>query len=119
VGLASRTEPPVARTRAVLASTDPVALDFHSSKYVLYPNSGIAYHNPEDPGRPTFQYLKACAEHGGGIFDEGRVAVKSFDLKAGRLQADHELVVVGERQWGKDPKSVLKYFLFRYGSALL
>jgi hypothetical protein len=109
----------VARTRAVLACTDPVALDFHSAKYVLYPNSRVRFHNPDDPESPTHQYLKACAEHGGGIFDEGKVAVKSFDLRAGRLQTDDELVVMADRQWGTDPKAILKFLLFRYGSAFL
>jgi hypothetical protein len=116
VGLSTRTEPPVARTRAVLACTDPVALDFHSAKYVLYPNSGVRFHNPDDPESPTHQYLKACAEHGGGIFDEGKVAVTSFDLRAGRLQSNDELVIAADRQWGTDPKAILKYLLFRYGA---
>jgi hypothetical protein len=119
VGLASRTDLPAARTRAVLACTDPVALDFHSAKYVLYPNSGVRFHNPENPESPTHQYLKACAEHGGGFFDEGKVAVKSFDVRAGRLQSDDELVIAGDRQWGTDPKAILKFLLFRYGSAFL
>jgi hypothetical protein len=119
VGLASRTDLPAARTQAVLACTDPVALDYHSAKYVLYPNSGIRFHNPDDPESPTHQYLKACADHGGGIFDEGKVAVKSFDVRAGRLQADDELVIAADRQWGTDPKAILKYLLFRYGSAFL
>ena len=119
VGLASRTDLPAARTRAVLACTDPVALDFHSAKYVLYPNSGIRFHNPDDPESPTHQYLKACAEHGGGIFDEGKVAVKSFDVRAGRLQSDDELVIAGDRQWGTDPKAILKFLLLRYGNAFL
>ena len=119
VGLASRTDLPAARTRAVLACTDPVALDFHSAKYVLYPNSGIRFHNPDDPESPTHQYLKACAEHGGGLFDEDKVAVKSFDVRAGRLQSDDELVIAADRQWGTDPKAILKFLLFRYGSAFL
>ena len=119
VGLASRTDLPAARTRAVMACIDPVALDFHSAKYVLHPNSGIRFHNPDDPESPTHQYLKACAEHGGGIFDEGKVAVASYDIQAGRLQPDDDLVVMGDRQLGTDPKAILKFLLFRYGSAFL
>ncbi len=119
VGLASRTDPPVAHTRAVLASTDPVALDFHSAKYLLYPNSRIRFHDPEDPQSPTHQYLKACADHGGGIFDESKVAVTSFDLKAGRLQSENELVVAAETEWGRDARTLGKYLLMRYGSFLL
>ena len=119
VGLASRTDLPAARTRAVMACTDPVALDFHSAKYVLYPNSRIRFHNPDDPESPVHQYLKACAENGGGIFEEDKVTVTSFDARTGRLQSDDELVVIGERQWGTDPKAILKFLLFRYGSFLL
>ena len=119
VGLASRTDLPAARTRAVMACTDPVALDFHSAKYVLYPNSGIRFHNPDDPESPTHQYLKACAAHGGGIFDESKVAVTSFDVRSGRLQSEDELVILGDRQWGTDPKAIMKFLLFRYGSFLI
>jgi hypothetical protein len=52
VGLASRTATPVARTRAVLACEDPVALDYHATKYILFPNSKIAFHNPDNPESP-------------------------------------------------------------------
>ena len=46
IGLADRIDPPVVRTRTILASTDPVALDYHSAKYVLYPNSLITFSRP-------------------------------------------------------------------------
>jgi hypothetical protein len=118
VGLASRTDLPAAHTRAVLACADPVALDFHAAKYLLHPNSGIKFHSPEDPNSPTCQYLKACADHGGGVFDESRVAVTSFDLRAGRLQTGDELVVAAEKEWGRDAKTLGKYLLMRYGSFL-
>ena len=67
IGLADRVHPPVAKTKAVLASRDPVALDYHSAKYLLYPNSKISFHDPDAPNSPTHQYLKACSDHGGGI----------------------------------------------------
>ncbi len=119
LGLADRIAPPVARTKAVLASTDPVALDYHSAKYLLYPNSKIRFHNPEAHDSPTNQYLKACSDHGGGIFDERQVKLVSFDHKAGRMQHDEEAVVVGEKIWGKTPKDIGKYLLLRYGSFFL
>lgn len=115
VGLASRTEPPAARTRAVLASKDPVALDYHAAKYVLYPNSRARFHDPDNQKEPLYRYLKKCAEYRGGVFDEKQVAVESYDFKTGALQADDELVVVAEKEWGRDPKALLKYFLFRFG----
>ena len=70
IGLVSRTEPPVAHTKTVLVSTDPVALDYHVTKYLLYPNSNISIHNPDNEESPLNQYLVKCAEYGGGVFDE-------------------------------------------------
>jgi hypothetical protein len=115
VGLASRTEPPAARTRAVLACKDPVALDFHSAKYILYPNSKISYHAPDDENSPTYQYLKACSEAGGGELDESCVDVHAYDFKAGALQDNDNLVVIGETQWGWNAKMILKYLVLRTG----
>jgi hypothetical protein len=113
VGLSSRTDPPVARTRAVLASTDPVALDFHAAKYVLYPNSKLSIHNPDDAITPAHQYLRECAVVGGGIFDESLVAVKSYDLKEKAFQQDDDLVVIGKKDWGTNIKALLKYLVLR------
>ncbi|MBW1827618.1 MAG: DUF362 domain-containing protein [Deltaproteobacteria bacterium] len=93
IGLASRTEAPVARTRTVLASTDPVALDFHSTKYLLYPNSKVPVHNPDDIQRPMNQ---------------------SYDFKTKGFQGDDALVVIGEKTWGRDVKMLMKYFVLRF-----
>lgn len=119
VGLASRVDKPVVQTRAVLASTDPVALDYHSAKYILYPNSGIKFHNPDDEESPAHQYLKACDRQGGGTFDEGKVAIESYDFKSGKLQNDFQLAVIGQKEWGSKLKPILKYQAMRYGSFLL
>lgn len=115
VGLVSRTDPPVARTRAILASTDPVVLDYHATKYILYPNSKIWFHRPGTENSPTHQYLKACAEQGVGTFDEHYVQVKSYDLKTNTYQSDDQLPVKGDFDWGGSAKLMLKYFLLRYG----
>jgi hypothetical protein len=117
VGMASRTEPPVARTGVVLACKDPVALDYHATKYVLHPNSKCSIHSPDDPESPMHQYLVKCAEHGGGEFDESKVAVKSYDFKSGKMQGNDELVVIGEKEWGGNPKMWLKYLVLRTGLA--
>ena len=119
IGLSSRTEGPVVRTRAAIASPDAVALDYHSAKYLLYPNSGIRFHDPDDPASPTRQYLQACARHGGGVFDESRVGVKSYDLAAGRLQREDEFRVKADKEWGGEVKPILKYLALRYGSFML
>ncbi|MCZ7615907.1 MAG: DUF362 domain-containing protein [Ignavibacteriaceae bacterium] len=113
VGLASRTEPPVAHTRTVLVSTDPVALDYHATKYLLYSNSNIPIHNPDDENSPLRHYLIKCAENNGGIFDETQVEVKSFDLKTNSFQTDDNLAVIGETTWGSHLKTLYKYLKFR------
>jgi hypothetical protein len=114
-GLASRTEPPVARTRAVVAGVDPVALDEHCARTLLHPNSRIRFHNPQDPRGPLHQTLAECARRGGGLFDPRRVAVKSFDLQAGRLQSPEELVVRADRVFGSDVKTLFKYAFYYAG----
>ena len=81
-GLASRLEPPVAKARAVLASTDPVALDYHAAKRVLHVNSRISVHDPEDPDSPTSQYLRNCAIEGELLFrriQDARPFVRFFE----------------------------------------
>lgn len=113
VGLSSRVETPVARTRTVLASTDPVALDYHSAKYVLYPNSGISAHDPDNIRSPLRQYLERCAETAGGMLDETHVAVISFDHRKGDAQEDSERGIRGEKVWGSDASSIIKYVLLR------
>jgi len=114
VGLASRTEPPVDHTRTVLVSTDPVALDYHATKYILYPNSNIPIHNPDNDDSPLNHYLVKCAEYGGGVFDEKQVAVKSYDLKTNSFQTDDNLEIIGETTWGSHLKTLMKYLIFRF-----
>jgi hypothetical protein len=114
VGLASRVDPPVVRTRAVLACKDAVALDYHATKYLLYPNSKVPLHNPDDRKSPLHQYLRKCAEMGGGIFDEGQVAVMSYDFSSKSLQEDGNLVIVGKKYWGFDFKAIRKFLKLRY-----
>lgn len=110
VGMYSRTDLPVAQTRTLLFSKDPVALDYHSCKYILYPNSYMPLHNPDNGNGPLHQYLKACSENGGGIFNEEDVAIKSYDLVKQRFQDYDELIVQGEKVWGKKLKTVLKHY---------
>ena len=115
IGLSSRIDPPVAHTRAVLACTDPVALDYHATKYLLYPNSKLTIHNPDHEG-PLRQYLVKCAEADAGIFDERHVKVESYNFKKRSLQKDDELVIIGAKTWGTNPKALLKYLVLRYAS---
>lgn len=115
VGLASRVYPPVARTRTILASTDPVALDYHATKYLLFSNSYANIHNPDNKKSPVHKYLLKCAEEGGGIFNEAQVAIQSYDFNKRRLQNDYELTLKTDKIWGTDIKSILKYFILRFG----
>lgn len=114
VGLASRTELPAARTRAVVASADPVALDYHSTKYLLHPNSRISVHDPDNMHGPLYHDLKACADITGYTFDESRVKIVSWDHATNKHQTDDQLVIDAERHWGSDMRTLLKYGLFRW-----
>jgi hypothetical protein len=112
-GLVSRVDLPAARTHAVAASTDPVALDLHTAKYLLFTNSGISLHDPNAPDSPAAADLAACARTGGCCGDLSRIRTVSFDLAAGRLQTDSELPVRGEREWGGNVRALLKYAVLR------
>lgn len=114
IGLSSRVDPPVAHTRAVMACTDPVALDYHATKYVLFPNSKLPIHNPDHHSSPLHQYLVKCSEAGGGIFDEKHVKVESYDFGMRALQKDTELVIRGNKTWGNSPRTIIKYLVLRY-----
>lgn len=114
VGLVSRTELPAAQTRTVLACTDPVALDYHAAKYVLYPNSAIDLHNPDEPTGPLYQYLEQCAAGLGGILDESRARLTSYDIAHNRLQTDKERIITAAITWGANMKMFIKYALLRH-----
>jgi len=114
VGLSSRIDPPVAQTRAVLASTDPLALDYHAAKYILFPNSNLQIHSPDNPKGPLYPILAKCEELGVGTLDESKVEVKSYDFKKKALQKYHELIISVPTQWGSNPKAILKYMILRY-----
>jgi hypothetical protein len=114
VGLSSRVDPPVAHARVTLASTDPVALDYHAAKYLLFPNSNLTIHDPENAEGPLSPVLAKCAESCGDALDENKVTVKSYDFKAKTLQKKDELVVSASTHWGNNPKTILKYLVLRY-----
>ncbi len=114
VGMSSRVDPPVSHTRAVIACTDPVALDYHAAKYILYPNSKIPIHNPDNKRGPLHQYLMKCAEEDGGIYDEEYVEIKSYDFKTKAFQKAGDLVIIGDKEWGSNLKHIMKYAVLRY-----
>lgn len=114
IGLSSRIEAPIVQTRAVLASTDPVALDYHGAKYMLYPNSRLSIHYPDGEKSPVRQYLMKCADSGGGVLDERYVKVISYNFKTKSFQKDNDLLVIGNKKWGNNPKAIMKYMLLRF-----
>lgn len=114
VGLSSRVDPPVARTRAILASSDPVALDYHAVRYLLYSNSKVPSHDPQNNQSPFLHCLSECAKQGGGILDEEQISVCSYDLNAGQVQKEEELAIVGEITWGTNPLHLAKLLTLRY-----
>jgi len=83
VGWGSRTDPAKAtRMRTILASTDPVALDYYGSKYLLYPLSKNGkYHNPDNPKSSIRKSLElALLESGEGTLDERNMKLQEYDL---------------------------------------
>ena len=48
-------------------------------------------------------------------FDEKYVEVKSYDFEKKGMQGDNDLVVVGEKEWGTNPRNIFKYLLLRCG----
>ncbi|MBD3347190.1 MAG: DUF362 domain-containing protein [Chitinivibrionales bacterium] len=113
-GLASRVEPPVSKTKIIMASKDPVALDYHASKYVLHPNSNAKVHDPDNTSLPLYNYLAKCAEQTGYIIDEKVTAVKSFDFLKDALQDINNLEVKGDKIWGNHLKSIAEHVLLHF-----
>jgi hypothetical protein len=76
VGHEGRQVTPV-QMRTVLASTDPVALDYYAAKYVLYPLGGkhAKYNNPDWTDGPFRKTLDACHDQGIGTLDEDQMTV--------------------------------------------
>lgn len=72
-----------AHTKTVLASTDPVALDYYAGKYVLYPLDGskAKYNNPDNPRCTFHKYLKVCHAQGIGTLDERHMVLHKYDFK--------------------------------------
>ena len=50
------------------------------------------------------------------MFDEKKVAVKSYDFNRKSLQSDKDLVVRADKNWGQDFKTLMKYVFMRYAS---
>jgi hypothetical protein len=78
IGHRGRWEKP-AHTRAVLASKDPVALDYYAVKYLLLPLvENPKRIDPDNPKSPFRRYLQMCHEQGIGTLNEEEMVVHEF-----------------------------------------
>ncbi len=80
-GFGSRTDTSLAaRTRTIIAGTDPVALDYYGTKYVLYPLGGPVanLNNPDDKKGPLRKYLELCCTQGIGTLDEQKMEILKY-----------------------------------------
>ena len=89
VGWGSRTDlQKRTRARAVLASQDPVALDYWSAKHILLPatkehdNSKkfVEWNDPDNPEKPFHTMLASCAAQGAGTMDQESIQVSEFNF---------------------------------------
>lgn len=72
-----------AHTKTVLASKDPVALDYYAGKYVLYPLGGkrAGDNNPDNPRGAFRKSLDLCNAQGIGTLNETEMVLHKFDFK--------------------------------------
>lgn len=75
-GHEGRLETPV-RTKTVLASSDPVALDYYAARHVLLPLGGskAKYNDPDWKEGPFRKFLERCHAEGIGTLNENEIQV--------------------------------------------
>lgn len=73
-----------ARSRTILAGTDPVALDYYGAKHLILPFSGNAkFHDPDSLTSPIHRFLVLAAkELGEGQYAEELISTVQRDLSA-------------------------------------
>lgn len=95
IGWGSRTDlNKRSRAKSVLASTDPVALDYYAGKYVLLPTSkkydesgGYSkLHDPDDKNGPFRKFLEECYRQGIGTLDETRMNISQNDFNITKMK---------------------------------
>ena len=86
VGYGSRTDINLAsRERTILASTDPVALDYYGAKHIVFPLGGpnSEYHNPDESNSPVKKFLSlAMKTIGEGNMDDTQIISHRYDFNA-------------------------------------
>jgi len=89
VGWGSRTDTTKAtRIRTILASTDPIALDFYASKYLVYPlTQNMNYHDPDNPKSSVRRFLDLAHKSAlTGTLNEGDILVHAYDFEMGNTK---------------------------------
>lgn len=93
VGYGSRTDTKLsARPKVVMASKDPVALDYFSSKRILLPATPkdvkyswgpmiAPYNDPDNINGPLRMYLNECHQEGIGNLTQDKVKIHTADLQ--------------------------------------
>ena len=89
VGWGSRTDITKAtRKRTILAGTDPIALDYCSAKYFLFPLSHKKYHDADNQKSSTRKFLELAREAlGEGTLDEAKIKIRVHDYSEERREA--------------------------------
>jgi len=89
VGWGDRTDPQRgSRARAIIASRDPVALDYWSAKYILLPATKkhaiskkfVEWNDPDKIGKPFHGLLASCAAQGAGTMDPNSIQVSEYNF---------------------------------------
>jgi hypothetical protein len=90
VGHESRWKNPI-QVRKVIASFDPVALDYYGAKYIMLPLGGIHAHkhDPDDPKTSLRRFLDLCCREGIGTLDERRMVIHQHDFNTDRQETYH------------------------------
>ena len=88
IGWGSRTDlKKQEKVKTLLASEDPVALDYYAAKYILLPatkkhhNSGrvLVWNDPDNPKSPFHKFLLDCYQQGVGNLEEELMQVNEID----------------------------------------
>lgn len=85
IGFGSRIDTKLAaKTKTIIASTDPVSLDYYGAKYILYPLGGPVAHlnNPDNKEGPFRKYLELCCAQGIGALDERKMKIHKSNFKS-------------------------------------
>ena len=70
--------------RTILASEDPIALDYYGAKFLVYPSANEDYHDPDNPKNSVRKFLQLALEAlGEGTLDECTMRVDQDDFRNG------------------------------------